>query len=808
MGLRFTASSQGASGDLKDCSSGDAKVKRCWGWGFAQIVALGFVVALAVGVAWGGLSRGPWLYDDHMVVPAALREWDGTWGGVFGGLARQARIARALSFRLDALLYGKAATVGPRIENLALHALTAWLWGLLLLRLGRRRGEAWTAAALFAVMPVCGESLGVISHRKEMLAALPMLAGVLAALAAGGRRGWRRGVWTGVAVIAMGVSALGKETALILPVLAALCVWERRRKDGGAGRCGEWRVVAALAVAAVAFGLLAWAQVEWSVEGLPGGRPEEVGARAGHLPSGAGWDKATGLALWSLPRYVGRMFAPCGHGLDSAVPLHDGAGWCAVTVGLVVAVLWMAWLAWAWRRRSDEAFPLAWMAAGLGVALAPPLLASGAVGALADRYAYVAAMGGACLLASLTGRLGRRWAMWGARALLVAVFVAGARGTAGDYASETSLWEATLRDNPGSWLAHYNLGYAAWKQRGDAGTAREHFIRMTELEPHFAQGAKTFARFLAELEGPEAAMAWLDERIEKDDWAPLRMSRGTLRSSGGDLRGAEEDFRACLAAGLDDSALHHNLGVVLQRQLRWKEAAEHFARSGGDSRLPDDAALAAALGGYWARREAEAGGTAWAVVVGDSVAAGYGSESGRSLAERLEARGAGDMRFRNLAVPGSLLHVVPEALPRALASKSVRMCILLAGHNDALAGAPVAVMMRDMADCALICRLNGVEPVIVGPVAVQSTEDRDRRRQEAVLSVWNRWLGSFCLENSIRFVGTRACLCGPDEKLEPRYLDPASGVHLTETGMEALADACRNLLDGMDGENSGEGSVR
>jgi hypothetical protein len=114
----------------------------------------------------------------------------------------------------------------------------------------------------------------------------------------------------------------------------------------------------------------------------------------------------------------------------------------------------------------------------------------------------------------------------------------------------------------------------------------------------------------------------------------------------------------------------------------------------------------------------------------------------------------------------------------------VRTCLILSGHNDAFAGASPGAMLRDMADCVLVCRLRGVEPVVLGPIPVRSAAGRDRSAQERTLAAWNRLLAAFCSENGIRFVDLRAVV-------SPAQLDPATGNHLTDAGMTLLAEVVR-----------------
>ena len=751
------------------------------GAGAVLVVA---AVALVVAAAWGPMLRAPFLFDDHIVVEKAAAGAD----GILSGLAREPRPLRALSHRIDARIFGPKDAAGPHAVNLALHAVCAALWFALLLRLGRPRVEAAVAALLFAAMPVCGDALGIVSHRKEMLALAPMLGALLLAVPAPGGSCVRSAVRIAAAAVLFAIAALGKETALVLPALAALCAWESSRRGAGDARASRPRLapVAALAAAGLLFAAFAWLQVRASMAALPGASDPVVGPRPGHLPPGTPVGDAAAWALWALPRYAARLFAPWGHCLDPATPA-EGPGSGAIAAGLSVLAVWATAFLFAARRRNAFALPLGWMAFALAPALVPSLLATGGLAVLADRYAYAAALGAALLAAAVLHRLPPR-AFAAASSASILAAIACSHDAAGAFASEKTLWEAVLRRNPESYLAHYNLAYEAWKRGGDAASARGHFARMSDLRPDFAQGSQAYVNFLSEKDGSFAALRWLDARIGSGGPPSLRKIRGALRSTGGDLAGAEEDLRACLAAGIDDSAVRHNLAVVLQRELKWKEAAKWFDSTKDDPRLPDDAALAAALAGAWPRRPVPTECPARIVIAGDSVSGGYDTLDpgrSRSLAERLNlrARRSGDrsIAFSNRAVAGSLLHNLPETLPASLENPSVLACLVLSGHNDAFAGAPPALLLRDIADCILLCRLRGVEPIVLGPIPVRSVPGRDRTAQEETLAAWNGMLGSFCAGNGVRYLDIRA-------SIGPALLDPATGNHLSNAGMERLAD--------------------
>ncbi len=137
-------------------------------------VCLGCIVALSP------LRKAPLLYDDTSIVgkdPFVMAMWadNGEEADLLNGLWFQPRPVRILTHRLDALVFGDT-TAGPHIENIAFHIVIGLLLLSLLRTIGVSRGVSLGAMTLFLLHPVCIESVGILSHRKELLSALWLLA--------------------------------------------------------------------------------------------------------------------------------------------------------------------------------------------------------------------------------------------------------------------------------------------------------------------------------------------------------------------------------------------------------------------------------------------------------------------------------------------------------------------------------------------------------------------------------------------------------------------------------------------------------
>jgi hypothetical protein len=200
------------------------------------------LVALAVSFAgFGWTLNGHFVGDDFAYIGRfssyPLAQWprlfvEGWAGPIWGFQLRELRPIAALSFMIDAAIWGNHAW-GYRVTNLLLHASSATMVGLAAWRAAERDLRSGIAATLlFALHPVHAEPVQWITGRVDALATTLYLAGFLAFLRYRARESNGSG-WAVVAIYALSVFA--KEFALTLPVmflLADVCwlqQWQRWR---------------------------------------------------------------------------------------------------------------------------------------------------------------------------------------------------------------------------------------------------------------------------------------------------------------------------------------------------------------------------------------------------------------------------------------------------------------------------------------------------------------------------------------------------------------------------------------------------
>lgn len=768
-----------------------------------SIPVLCALAAIAAFAAFSPLLRAPFLFDDHTVierdeaiVEATMREeGDGRDVDLWRDLWRKPRPLRQLTHRIEWRLVGDAPAL-PHAANILLHlAVAAAGWLLLGRRCGVAPATAGLAAVLFLFNPVVVESVGVVSHRKEMLSALFLLLSLHAALRAPGRFSW-------TAAACLLLAAAGKETALVAPALFALLAFRAPESSAGAGGGGganrAWlRPFALYAALAVLGAALFWWQIHAGMD-FAGGNPGEAEARAGHFTAGVAWGEAVSAAIRAFPRNLLLLALPFGHAPDPAIALHVPL-LSAETLAAALAILFFAGLLALLARGRDPALrPALWILLAAGPYLFPGLLRIGATAILADRYLYLASFGFAWLLADLLARIPRRAVRAAAALAILAAFAAATFRLCGPYRDEAEYWAFAVRENPASVLASHNLAWGLWKEHEDFAGARREFRRMMRMAPDFDYGVCSFAQMHAEENDPDSALELLDSALQKRPDSRLLHRQRALVGMLWDEDDARSlaHFRKAERLGVSDSAFHRGYAELLQRVLEWPAAAREFELAHKDPAFAEDAAEAALLLRDPPRRAGVL------LVAGDSVPHGTGSaaEPGGpelSLAAAVNAlvpSATGAPAAIDASVPGSAAAELParldDLLENGVTNGPIAACAILAGHNDAFAGATSFEILQSLADAALACRRAGVRPVLVGPIHVRDEPNRPRRRQERTLAALDRKLAGFCKTAGIAFVSARETL-GPNDPAAPAgaNYDAATGNHLSRAGVERLATA-------------------
>ncbi len=353
------------------------------------------------------------------------------------------------AFWAEHRLWGDS-TLGYHLANAVLHATACCLLAAILGRLWSARrtvpaGTEWLAALVLAVHPVCAESVAWISEQKNTLSLVFYLLAASAYLEFSDTRKPR----SYAAASLLFLLALGtKSVTATLPAALLVVLWWRNarlslRRD--AAPLAPWFAVA------VAAGLFtAW--IERTLMGAEG------------VQFALGFGERLMLAGRVIWFYAGKLAWPA-H-LAFFYPRWDVAREAGGWAGWLVATLAVSAALWALRRRSPGLLA-GWLLfvgslfPALGFFNVYPFVFS----YVADHFQYLASLGFiATVSAVFTVGVARaapaaRIAAWAVAASVVVSLALLTFRQSRLYVNDETLFRATLRQNPQSWMAHHILGF-------------------------------------------------------------------------------------------------------------------------------------------------------------------------------------------------------------------------------------------------------------------------------------------------------------------------------------------------------------
>jgi len=516
--------------------------------------------------------------DDAHVTRPGLRSLHGLWRIWFEpGATQQYYPALYSAFWIEHRAWGDDAS-GYHLANVLLHAVSACL----LFRVLRQLSVpgALLGAALFAVHPVCAESVAWISEQKNTLSAVFSL---LAALAYIAYDRDRRPRGYAIGMVCFALALLSKSVAATLPAALLVVFWWKRGRlswKGDVLPLAPW-----LALGAGAGTLTAW--MERTHVGASGAA-YAMGLADRFLVAGRALWFYLGKLLWPVdltfvyPRWV----------IDAGDPLQYL--FPAAAVG-ALAALWMI------RNRSRGPLCAALLFAGtlfpaLGFINLFPFIYS----FVADHFQYMAAAmalsavaAGAALAAQRLPPAGRSAAGIAAVCLVAALASLTWRQCA-MYADTESLWRTTLARNPAAWMARNNLA-ADLLERGRVDEAIAQVRMAIASEPRNAVAYVTLGDALEEKGRTEDARAQYEKALETEPGNAIAHNNlGSALLQAGRADEAIRHYQSALATKPDFEKAHANLGDAFLRTGRPDEAIAEYGRALEDD--PDDAPANANLG--------------------------------------------------------------------------------------------------------------------------------------------------------------------------------------------------------------------
>lgn len=403
-------------------------------WPLFLVLAL--VTLAAYQPAWHG---GQLWDDDAHLTPPGLASWTGLaqiWTDVT--VTQQYYPVANTAFWAMNRLWGHD-TLGYHVVNILLHALSAFLIGVMLRRWAVP--GAWVAAVIFALHPVHVETVAWMTELKNTLSGVFYLLAAMTYLRFDDTRKWR---WYAAAFGLFALALGSKTVTATLPAVLLVVFWWRR------GRIELRRDVLPLVplfVAGVAAGVgTAWLEVAW------------VGAKGASFD--LTWIERTLLAGRAAWFYVGKLLWPAPLIFSYPRWSIDQSVWWQYLFPAALAAAFAG--LWSMRRRSRA--PLA---AGLFF-VGTLLPALGFVNVFPFRYSFVADhfqyLASVSVIAAAAAGLVwavNRWRPGVSEAVValvvgVPLFVLTFQQSR-QYVNGETLYRATIAANPSSLLARNNL---------------------------------------------------------------------------------------------------------------------------------------------------------------------------------------------------------------------------------------------------------------------------------------------------------------------------------------------------------------
>jgi tetratricopeptide (TPR) repeat protein len=473
------------------------------------------------------------------------------------------------TFRLEHALWG-LNPFGYHLINILLHGLNAALVWMVLRRL--QVPAAWLAAAIFALHPVEVESVAWVSELKNVESLFFYLLSLLTWMKFTEPAGRSPGHYYALALACFLLALFAKTTACTLPAAMVLVLWLRDRHVSA--------VHAAQMLPFLIIGVAMGAVSLWWEKHL-GDYAQSFGlaftfAERLLIAARALWFYAGKLA-WPVPLSI--IYPQWNINSTHPAQYLPVAGCVALAIAL-----------WIWRGKIGRG-----VIAGVifFVAALSPLLGFIVEGSfhytyVADHYQYTASIGLIAVFAALVWRCLAHRPAWPAfQAALLLMLGAATWARCAPYHDLESLWRDTLAKNPGSWMAHHNLGVVLFEQ-GRVDDALTQYEQAVALYPNGdAEQSDLGTALLEKRNYPEAIQHLKAALAINPNLFQALNSLGLAYDKTGDDAHAMACYRQALQ--LDPRALGTflNLGNVLERQGKAEEAASVYRTA--MERFPDQA---------------------------------------------------------------------------------------------------------------------------------------------------------------------------------------------------------------------------
>jgi len=408
-------------------------------------------------VCYRNLLSGPLLFDDRQIIAGHKKLFS---VNPFHNWWLEPRPLRYVSLVLDQALFGKNYGL-YHIQNIVFHLANGFLFYRLLLKLHVKYITALIAAGLFLFNPICVECIGIISHRKDLIMVFFVLIGLHICLKPSR-------VKYAILVLLIFAAILSKETAVVFPGLVVLVLLAKNQGDFR-GFLGKHKTILCLVFVTTPLAFYAYLSADY-ISSTTRMLPSSFKFATTVVQPGDPLLMVVLTSFSSFLKYIAYMLLPLPSYID-----HP-AGWIK---GLSELKAWLvligmaAYMSVAYillkRRAFIHAAAWIWIFVSLSLFLFPYVLYQKNVFMFAERYAYLALIGGAWFIALiLSGRLKII-----AIGLIVLMYAASVYSVS-HYNSVEKFWERTLKHHPNSSFANNSLG-AMHMRNGEYVKAENYF---------------------------------------------------------------------------------------------------------------------------------------------------------------------------------------------------------------------------------------------------------------------------------------------------------------------------------------------
>jgi Tfp pilus assembly protein PilF len=440
-----------------------------WGNSPRQLLFCAGLIILITLVTYLPATSGGFIWDDrHNVTDnQLLRTAEGlkrTWADPRASI--QYYPLTYTGFWVEYQLWGLRPS-GYHVVNVLLHALNAFLLGVLLTRLSVP--GAWLAAFIFAVHPVHVESVAWITELKNVLSGFFFMSAFLAYLRfvkSSAHRGW----FYGLALFLFLCALLSKTATIALPAAILLVLWWRQDRIG-------WQHV---------LPLIPFFLVSIPIATLTNWVEKHYGGALGSEWQLSWVERCliAGRVVWF---YAGKLIWP--HPLMFIYPrwqINAAEWWQYVfPVAAVVAILAL----WFLRKRLGKG-PFVAVFFFVGALVPVPAffnLYFMRFSYVTDHFQYLPSIGFIALISCVAAKVLRsRQTLIMITAPVVIALGALSWQHCKAFRDNETIWRDTIAKNPSCWLAHNNLGVLL-REAGHVQDAIWQYEQALQVKPDYAE---------------------------------------------------------------------------------------------------------------------------------------------------------------------------------------------------------------------------------------------------------------------------------------------------------------------------------